>query len=219
MFAAAVMARAPLVVTAAAPFMVAAAAFMGMGCIVMAALDVWIVGEASLKQGLDGRIGISRNAAVQPDSGFRERLLCAASNSTADQCIDLQGAKEGRQRPMPAADNVDNFGRQDLLPVDVIELELLGMTEMLKNLSVLVGNCNSHDIFSFWCLKSLTRLSLATLLPSAEGVSPVTEPVFAPFDPKRETVDQNIRHLFAGSFVDLLHRRAGDLHLAAALFL
>ena len=53
------------------------------------------------------------------------------------------------QRAVAAAPGVDDGGGDDAAVLNVIELELRGSAEMLEDLSVFIGYCNSHDYASF----------------------------------------------------------------------
>ena len=48
------------------------------------------------------------------------------------------------KRAVTAAVGIDDLGIHDRVILDVVDLELLGMAEVLENLSVFVSNCNSH---------------------------------------------------------------------------
>ena len=49
------------------------------------------------------------------------------------------------QSPVTATHGADDDGVFDLFVVNFIDLELFGMTEMLKDLSVLISNCDFHS--------------------------------------------------------------------------
>ena len=57
----------------------------------------------------------------------------------------MQVAEESGQGSMPAAVGVHDLSACHGSIYDVIYFKLLGVSEMLINLSVLIGNCNSHD--------------------------------------------------------------------------
>jgi hypothetical protein len=96
-----------------------------------------------------------------------------------------------------------------------IKLELLGVTEMLKDLTVFIGNCNFHNRISFaifvgfFCVGSLHPAAAAAvgcLLSSADTV-------VSPGDVQRFPVDKTRCDLAPCAFVNLLHGRAGNVHL------
>ena len=100
-----------------------------------------------------------------------------------------------------------------------IKLELLGVTEMLKDLTVFIGNCNFHDGISFaifvgfFCVGSLHPAAAAAvgcLLSSADAV-------VSPGDVQRFPVDKTRCDLAPCAFVNLLHGRAGNVHLCGTL--
>ena len=57
--------------------------------------------------------------------------------------------QEACQCAVTAAVGVNDFRMSDFAVRSFIKLELLGVTEMLKNLTVFIGNCNFHDGISF----------------------------------------------------------------------
>ena len=45
---------------------------------------------------------------------------------------------------MTAAIGINNLFSYDLAILRIIQFELFGMSEMLKNLSIFISNCDSH---------------------------------------------------------------------------
>ena len=93
-----------------------------------------------------------------------------------------------------------------------IKFELFGVAEMLKNLTVFIGNCNFHNGISFaifvgfFCVGSLHLAAAATmgcLLPSADAV-------VSPGDVQRFPVGKTRCDLAPCAFVNLLHGMAAD---------
>ena len=100
-----------------------------------------------------------------------------------------------------------------------IKLELLGVTEMLKDLTVFIGNCNFHNGISFaifvgfFCFGSLhpaATAAVSCLLSSADAV-------VSPGDVQRFPVHKTRCDLAPCAFVNLLHGRAGNIHLRGTL--
>ena len=104
-------------------------------------------------------------------------------------------------------------------PMLARELELLGVAEMLKNLTVFIGNCNFHHGFSFTIFTCFFRV--ASLHPAAAAavgclLSPA-DAVVSPGDVQRFPVDKTRCNLAPCAFVNLLHGRAGNVHLCGTL--
>ena len=100
-----------------------------------------------------------------------------------------------------------------------IKLELFGVAEMLKNLTAFIGNCNFHNGISFaifvgfFCVGSLHPAATAAvgcLLSSADTV-------VSTGDVQRFPVDKTRCDLAPCAFVNLLHGRAGNVHLCGTL--
>ena len=125
---------------------VAAIAFM---MLVMIAAGVRIIFQASFCQGFRRHVSVTVHPGIQPDTCVRQRHLSAHANAAAYQRVCLGSLQETGQRSMTAA-----VGIYDLLPDDfailhIIELELLRVSEMLEDLSVFIGDCDSHGFASF----------------------------------------------------------------------
>lgn len=84
------------------------------------------------------------NPAEQPDPGLRQRILGAASDSAADQSVNLPCRKKSHQRTVAGAHCVDNFGVLNFSLGGRIDFELPGVPEMLKYVPILICNCNFH---------------------------------------------------------------------------
>ena len=84
------------------------------------------------------------HAAVYLNAHFRQSSLRTAANAAADERIHLQTAQKPSQRTVTAAPGGNEHFVGNLPVLHLIELELLGMTKVLENLSVLIGNSNHH---------------------------------------------------------------------------
>ena len=116
---------------------------------VVVAFGIGIILQRTLCQSLRGRIGRTGDPAVKLDARFSKCILCAHADAAADQRIHLRCFQETGQRAVTAAVGGHDLLRDDFTILHVIELELLRMTKMLKNLSVFVSYCDSHRIRSF----------------------------------------------------------------------
>ena len=106
---------------------------------------------------------------------------------------------------MAAAVGVHHLLGDDGAALCVVELELLRMAEVLKNLSVFIGDCDPHAVVSFLHdgLCEFDRF---------EGAA-------AAGDQQPLAVDQGVRHLPSGTVVDGRDGGPGDVHPLGAPFL
>ena len=112
---------------------------------VMIAFDVGIEIQVACKIRLDSRITASADTAVKFDARFAERHLCAAADAAANENVCTDGSKKSRECAMTRAVGIENLCVYDSAVFDLIDLELLGMTEMLKDGFIFISNCNFHD--------------------------------------------------------------------------
>lgn len=115
----------------------------------MAAADVGIVAELAEKQRVHRRIRVSADAAVELYARLCKHRLSAAADAAADKSVNAVECQKARQRTVTAAVCADNSLADDFSVLNIIELELLRVAEVLKNLTVFIGNCDFHDRFSF----------------------------------------------------------------------
>lgn len=129
-----------------------AAAFSAVMFSVMVAAHIRIVIKIPFQKRVHRRVRIAGYAAVKPDSRCRKRVLRACADAAADQGVHLIFFQKSCQRPVSVSVCIHNCGRHYFPVLHVIDLELLRMTEMLKNLSVFVSYTNFHRFllsFSF----------------------------------------------------------------------
>ena len=112
-------------------------------------LGVRIELQTALRQRLCCCIRRAVHAAVERDARFRKRVARAHADAAADQRVRLRCFQETGERAMSAAVRVRDLFGDDFSVGHIIELELLRVAEMLKDLSVFIGDCDSHMIRSF----------------------------------------------------------------------
>ena len=115
----------------------------------MIALNVGFLLQASVKQRRYCRIRISLHAAIQFDTRFCQCRLRTAADPSANQNIRAAFHQKTCQRAVPAAAGIHHFRADHLALGHLIDFKLLCMSEMLKDLSVFISNCNFHSHFSF----------------------------------------------------------------------
>ena len=213
----------PSVVTTAAVFtaavVVIAATMLAAGVIVfmvmVIAAGVGIIGQGAIDQRQSRRIRITLHAAVQLDTGLSQRHLSTAADAAANEHIYLQAAEQARQRAVTAAIGGNQHLVGNLTVLHLIELELLGVTKVLENLSVLIGDGNDHGSFSFRWFK------MGAMLPGTgmtAGCVAIAEAIVTTGNGQPLTGNEAAGHLVAGTFVDLGYRGAGDIHLGGAFW-
>ena len=125
-----------------------------------------------------------------------------------------------RQRAVTFAPGVHHGLGGYLSVLHIVQLELFGMSEMLKNLSVVIGDCNFHDIFLL--------IGLTVAPPAASTAAPsgtflrrggAAQLIIPALNHQRAPVHQALRQLAASRPVDGLHGGARYVHLRGALLL
>ena len=125
--------------------MVAAGVAFTVVMVVVIALDIGIKFQGAGKHRLHRGIRIAGHAAEQPDTGLCQCHLRAAANTAADQNVHIQSVQNPCQCAVTAAAGVYHRGGNDLVVRHLVDLELLGVTKVLEDLTVLIGNCNFHN--------------------------------------------------------------------------
>ena len=167
-------------------------------------LGIRIVLQRSFCQSLHSRVSGTGDAAIKLDPCFCKRSLSTHSNASTDQGIRLRRLQETGKRAMPIAVGWDDLLSSDLPIFHIIELKLFGMSEMLKDLSVVVRYCNSHCVCSF--LFDVLRPLITELIVAA---------------PDQETfpIYQRVSHLASGAVINSRHCGACYTHPFGTLLL
>ena len=117
--------------------------------VVVVTFYVRIKSKRAAEECFDCGITGTADSAVKPDASLSECHLCATADATANKCIHVECGKQSCKCSVTAAVGINHFAI-DYFPVLCdINLELLGMTEVLKDLSVFLSYCN------FQCAGSL----------------------------------------------------------------
>lgn len=140
----------PAAVMACAAVTAAVVAALAVLMVMMIASDIGIVFEIAGKQCLDCCVTGSDNAAVKFDTCLGKRHLGAAADTAADQDVSLQSFQNGGKCAVSLAVCPDDRFADAFSILNIIDLKFLCVAEMLENLFVFVGYCNSHDMDSFW---------------------------------------------------------------------
>ena len=119
-------------------------AVMAMMLPVVAAHHVGVEGELARQQVGHGLVGAARYPAVEGDSGLGQGGFGSPADAAADEGVHALAPEQAGQSPVAAAAAVQYRAGGHLAVLHLIDLEGLGVTEVLKDLSVVVGNCDFH---------------------------------------------------------------------------
>ena len=95
--------------------------------VMVVTVNVGIVAQTSVEQCAHRRVSVPADTAVELDARIGECCQCAVTTAVG----------------------VNDFRMSDFAVHSFIKLELLGVTEVLKDLTVFIGNCNFHNGISF----------------------------------------------------------------------
>ena len=112
-------------------------------------LGIRIIFQRSIRKGFCGSIRRSLNACIKLDPGIRKRHLRTHADASADQGVSFHRLQEAGKGAMAASVGINDLLIHDLTLINIIQLKLLGMTEVLEDLSVFVSDCDPHGICSF----------------------------------------------------------------------
>lgn len=127
--------------------------------LMVVAAGIRIIIQRSGSKRLCRFISRSLYAGIKLDPGICQSHLCAHADAAANQSINFGGIQKSCQCAIAAAVGVNNLFSCDFSVLNVIQLELLGMSEMLENLSVFISDGDSHcvDFFLHYCLIEFDR--------------------------------------------------------------
>ncbi len=172
--------------------------------VVVIAYGLRVVLERAGSKGAGRSVCRACDAAIERDAGLSERHLGTHADAAADQRIHLCGLQETGQGTVSAAVGIHNLFPDNGSVLHIIELELLGASEVLKDVSVFIGCCNSHVVMSFL----------------HHGFARVhRETVTAPANLKGFPVDQRIGQFFSGRVIDGCDGGTGHTHPRGTRFL
>ena len=187
--------------------------------VVVVAVNIGIIAQISAEQCVHRCVSVSADTAVELDTRFGQSCLRTAADASADQSVYAVLHQKARQGTMAAAIGINDFRMNDLAIRSFIKLKLLGVAEMLENLTIFIGDCNFHNGFSFAFFVEFFRV--ASLRPAAAAavgcLLSSADAVVSSGDVQRLPVDKTRCDLASCAFVNLLHGRAGNVHLCGTL--
>ena len=171
----------------------------------MIAACVRIIFQRSSREGLGSLVCRSPDTCIELDARVCQCHLRSHTDPATDQGVDFRGLKETSQSAVPAAVCVDNLFSHNAPVFHIIELELLGMTEMLEDFSVFICDRNSHSNASF--LHNVD-LDFNRRILTATACDQQPFPVY-----------QRVSHFSPGVFIDGCDGCTGNVHPDCACFL
>ena len=117
--------------------------------VMVVTVNIGIVAQTSVEQCTHRRISVPTDTAVELDTRFGECCLRTSTDASANQSVHTVLHQEACQCAVTTAVGVNDFRMSDFSVHSFIKLELLCVTEMLKDLTVFIGNCNFHNGISF----------------------------------------------------------------------
>jgi hypothetical protein len=107
-------------------------------------IEIQLIGKECAYRLITG----AADTAKQLDAGTRKSHLCAASDTAADKYRYVLLREKSRQRTVTATARADHLGGYYRSVFHRIDFKLLGVSEMLKDLSVFISYCNFHYVIS-----------------------------------------------------------------------
>ena len=147
--------------------------------VMVVTVNIGIVAQISAEQCVHRCVSVPADTAVELDTRLGQSCLRTAADASANQSVHAVLHQEACQCAVTAAVGVNDFRMDDFAVRSFINLELLGVAEMLKDLTVFIGNCNFNNGISFaffvgfFCVGSLRPAAAAAvgcLLSSADTV-------------------------------------------------
>ena len=125
--------------------------------IMVVTVNIGIVAQISAEQCAHRRVSVPADTAVELDARFGECCLRTAADAPADQSVHAVLHQEACQCAVTAAVGVNNFRMDDFAVRSFIKLELFGVAEMLKNLTVFIGESPLQFLLNFSVLALCVR--------------------------------------------------------------
>ena len=135
----------------------AGVSFFTMFVVVMITSDLGIEIQFICKQSIYCIVARAADTAVKPNACTCKCHLSTTANSAANENISTHCLQKARQCTVTASIRVNDLGRNDLSILYCVDLKLLGMSKVLKDLSVFVSNCNFH-IFILLIINYISQL-------------------------------------------------------------
>ena len=123
--------------------------------VMVVTFGIGIISKVTCDKALYCLVCISVDTAIELNTGLGKCHLCAAANAAADQHIDIELGKKTGECAMSASVGIDDLCKTNFIPFNGINLELLRVTEVLKNFTIAISYCDFHLMVSFRFVLSL----------------------------------------------------------------
>ena len=110
---------------------------------------IGIIRKVPCNKALYCLVCISVDTAIELNPCLCKCHLCAAANAAADQHIYIEPGKKTGKGTVSASVGIDYLCGENFPPFNGINLELLRMTEVLKNFTIAISYCDFHLMISF----------------------------------------------------------------------
>ena len=145
----------PAAVVLAATTVFTASVILAMMMVMVVTFGIGIISKVPCNKALYRLVCISVDTAIELNACLGKCHLCTAANAAADQHIDIELGKKTGECAMSAAVGIDYLSGKNFIPVYGINLKLLRVAKMLKNLTIAISYCDFHLMISFRFVLSL----------------------------------------------------------------
>ena len=104
--------------------------------VMVVTVNIGIIAQISAEQCAHRRVSVPADTAVELDARLGQCCLRTAADASADQSVYAVLHQEACQCAVTTAIGVNDFRMSDFTVRSFIKLELFGVAEMLKNLTV-----------------------------------------------------------------------------------
>ena len=145
----------PAAVVLAATTVFTTSVVLAVMMVMVVTFGIGIISKVPCNKALYRFVCISVDTAIKLNTGLGKCHLCTAANAAADQHIDIELGKKTGECAMSASVGVDDLCKTNFIPFNGINLELLRVTEVLKNFTIAISYCDFHLMISFRFVLSL----------------------------------------------------------------
>ena len=107
--------------------------------VMVVTVNIGIVAQTSAEQCAHRRVSVPADTSVELDTRLGQSCLRTTADASADQSVHAVLHQEACQCAVTAAVGVNDFLTDDFAVRSFVKLELFGVAEMLKNLTVFIG--------------------------------------------------------------------------------
>ena len=203
----------------ALPLSVAAALMGSVPLVVVAAHCIRVIGQSACQQVGHRLVRRPRYAGIELDLRLGQGGSGTAANTAANKYICFYSGEYAGQCTVTGAVGIYKLCFNNLAVFNIVQFELLGVTEMLKDVSVFVSYCDSHNICSFFCFVFFLNLPFDAVFFIAKVCTAATKLKLAALNFQCEAKHKCVCYLFPCGFIDFLCGCSAYAELCPAFFL